>query len=112
MFYWLPLKGQSLFALLYLLTRERVYILFQADLVRGYVLLKLVSYVLFNGFSVPSNGIDIIATAPEVTISIFVFHVCVPVEDHKCTLSFEIAHDLCNAVLGWDTYQHVYMIRA
>ena len=40
-----PPGGGSLFALAYWLTRERVGKFFQADLVRGYVLLQLIPYI-------------------------------------------------------------------
>ena len=41
-----PTGGGFLFALAYWLTRERVAKFFQTDLVRGYVFLQLIPYIL------------------------------------------------------------------
>ena len=67
--YWLPLKGRSLFALLYLLTRERVDIFFQTYLVLGYIFLQLVSNVSLNCFFVSSNRVYVVTSAPEMSAS-------------------------------------------
>ena len=54
-YYWLPPTGGGfLFALAYWLTRKRVGKFFQADLVRGYVLLQLIPNIFLYRFFVSS----------------------------------------------------------
>ena len=45
-------------------------------------------------------------------IAILILQICMSVESHETALSFEISHDVGNAVLRWKTYQHMDMVRA
>ena len=108
----LPLKRRSFFRLFFLATRKRVVILFHAYLVAHDIFLQLIPHI-FRYFSfVPSYRIHVIAPAPEMSVSVLVFQVCVSVKDHQCALSFQISHELCYAYIRRYLHKHMYVIRA
>lgn len=45
-------------------------------------------------------------------ISIFVFRICAPIENHQSAFPFKISHDLCYTAFLWDTQQHVNVVWA
>ena len=67
-----PLKGPLFLCLGILATRERVYKLFEAQLVCDLILLQLLSDVLLNALFVFSYRIHEITSCPEMSISVLV----------------------------------------
>ena len=45
-----------------------------------------------------------------MTVSIFVFQICMSIKNHQTALSFEKPHYLSNAILRRDFNEHMYMI--
>ena len=45
-------------------------------------------------------------------ISILVLEICMPIEYHERTLSFQIPHKVTYPYIGWYTYQHMDVIDA
>ncbi len=43
-------------------------------------------------------------------VAIFVFEIGMSIKDHQGTFSFDIAYDICNAVLWRYLHKHVYMV--
>ena len=107
-----PLPAAVFLCLLILVTRKRVHIFFDADLIRSVVLLKLISDILRYDLFVASHSIYIVPSAPKISRSILVLQIRVPVEDHQTALSLEKSHELCYTQIRRDTYQHVDVIIA
>ena len=63
-----------------LAARKRASEFLDADLACALVLLQLISDVLLYLLPVPSYCVHIIPSGPEMTASIFVLQICVPVE--------------------------------
>lgn len=55
--------------------------------------------------------INVISSAPEVSVSILVFHVGIFFKYHKTTFPFQVSYYLCHTVFRRYRYQHMYMIR-
>ena len=106
-----PLRGLFL-CLGILATRKRVHKLLQTHLICYFIFLQLVLDVLLYLLFVSSHRINVISPGPEMPISIFVFEICVPVENHQAAFSFEISHDLCYTVFWRDTQQHMNVVWA
>ena len=106
-----PLKGPFYLHLSFLATRKRVHELLKAQLIGNLVLLQLIFNVLLD-FFVLSYRIHEVSPGPEMPIVILILQICMSVENHETALSFEISHDVGNAVLRWKTYQHMDMVRA
>ena len=81
-------KAAVFLCLVTLATRERVYVFFQRYLIIGNVFLKLVPYVFLYRFFVPSHSINIVSPAPEMSVAIPVFHICMPVKNHETLFPF------------------------
>ena len=85
----------SLFlAFSYRLTRERVRILYQAQLIYSLILFQLPFDVLLYHFLVSSHRIYIVSSAPEVTIPLFVFQICMLIKYHQRAFPFQIPHKI------------------
>ena len=56
------------FILLSLVTRKRVGKFFQADLVRGYILLQLIPYIFLYCLLITPYRVHIVAAAPEMSV--------------------------------------------
>ena len=107
-----PLKGPFYLRLSFLATRKRVHELLKTQLIGNLVLLQLIFNVLLDFLFVFSYRIHEVSPGPEMPIAILVLQICMSVENHKTAFSFEISHDVGNAVLRWKTYQHMDMVRA
>ena len=81
-----PSGGGFLFALAYWLTRKRVAKFFQTDLVRGYVFLQLIPYILLYRLLVTPYRVHIVAAAPEMPVSVLVLQIRMPFEDDSASL--------------------------
>ena len=55
-----------------LATRKRVYVFLKGQLIIHYIFLQLVLYVLFYRFFISTDGIYIIPSTPEMSVSILV----------------------------------------
>ena len=75
-------KGAFTIALFYLLTRERVDVLFDWQLVFCMIFLQLISDVLFYYSLISSYRTHIVPSAPEMSIAIFVLHAGILLKDH------------------------------
>ena len=104
-----PLKG-LLLCLLVHTTRKRVYKFFQLHLISDLISRKLLFYVFLYLLFVSSYCVYIISSCPEMSISILVFQIGVPVKNHQATFSFPISHDLRYTILWRYRYQHVYVV--
>ena len=71
------------FCLLILATRERVHVFFQTDLICCVIFFQLVSDILCYDSLVFPNRIYIISSAPKMSVSVFVFQICVPIKYHE-----------------------------
>lgn len=107
-----PLKGPFYLRLSFLVTRKRVHELLKAQLIGNLVLLQLIFNVLLDFLFVLSYRIHEVSPGPEMPIAILILQICMSVESHETALSFELSHDVGNAVLRWKTYQHMDMVRA
>ena len=94
-----------------LATRKRVYILFEAYLIAGYIFLQLIFHVLSYRFLISTDRIYIISSAPKMSVSVFVFQIRMSVEYHERTFSFQISHKVRYIYIRRDAHQHMYMIR-
>ena len=104
--YWLPPSGGGfLLAFDYRLTRKRVFEFLETHLITSYVLLELVVYIFLYRLFVPPHGIHIVPPALEVPVPILVLEICVAIEYHQTTLSFEVSYYLRHTVLG--RYCHI-----
>ena len=63
-------------------------------------------------FFVSADCIYVISLAPELAVPVFVFEVCMAVEYHQRTFSFQIPHKRWHAEFWRDAHQHVDMVRA
>ena len=88
-----PKRGFFLFALFHFLTRKRVNEFLHVDLFFNDILLQLIHDVSFNGFLVSSQSVDVISSAPDFSIAVFLFQIGMPVENHQRTLPFQFPMD-------------------
>ena len=79
----------------YLATRKRVDELLHTHSVRNFILGQLFSDVLAYFLLITPYSIYKVPPCPKVSISIFVFQICMPVKNQQTAFSFEISHDLC-----------------
>jgi hypothetical protein len=87
-------KAVRLFAFFYRLTRKRVDVFEYTDLIIRYILLHLLLDILLYLLRILSYGIDIVSSAPEVPIPIFIFQMCVLIEYHQRAFPFQISYKL------------------
>ena len=85
------------------LTPEGVFIFLDAKLIQRYVVFFMILNVLPNGRLIEAYCTHVVSFGPEMPVPILVLPVCMFVEDHQCTLSFEVPHDFRNTVLWWYT---------
>ena len=107
-----PFSGAVLLALFHLLTRERVNIFFQAQLVVRNVFMQLIPNLFLDRRFVFSHGVNVVSSAPEMPVPIFVFQVGLSVKDHETALALEISHERCDTQVRRNLDQHVDVIWA
>lgn len=75
--------GLLLLALINRLTRKRVIVFFDCELVAYFVFLELISDILRNGFFVSSHRIHVISLTLELSISILILQIRMSIEYHQ-----------------------------
>ena len=108
-YHWQALKGFSL-CLIYRLTSKRVDVFLQWHLIIFQIFLHLIFYILFNFLCILTYCVDIISSAPEMSIAILILQICMSIEYHQRTLSFQISHYFRYTVLRWYTRKHMNII--
>ena len=87
-------KAAFYLALLILGTRKRVDKLLHANLFRHRIFLQLVPDIFCYPFLIPSYCVDVVSSAPEMSVPILVLHIRMTVEDHQRAFSFQISDKL------------------
>ena len=81
--YWLPPPGGGyLFALVDRLTRKRVCEFFYTYPICGYIFLQLISHIFSDLLFIAPDRIHIVASAPEISVTIFILKICMSIEYH------------------------------
>ena len=91
-------------------TRKRVSWVGDTQLINFLVFFKLVCYVFFYCRSIFACCVNIISSAPKLSISICKFHISPPLEYHQTTFSLEIPHKPRNRELWWYAQQQMCVV--
>lgn len=73
-------------------------------------MLLLFPYILRYCCVIQANSADIISFCSEMSVSIFVFQVCMSVEYHQCAFSLQISYKSRNTLLWRNHDQHMNMV--
>ena len=95
-----------------LVFRKRIVYLIYCHLLHSLVLAKLVRYVVFYLFRILADCVDIIPSAPKLSVSILKFQITVFLVYQYTAFAFQKSHKSRNTHFGWYLYAHMHVIEA
>ena len=107
-YHWQALKGFRL-CLIYRLTSKQVDVFLQWHLIIFQIFLHLIFYILFNFLCILTYCVDIISSAPEMSIAILILQIYISIEYHQKNSFFSnipLFPIHCTSVVYPQTYEH------
>lgn len=90
-----PLTVAVYFCLFPFATRKRFHVFFDGYLILCKIFFQLILNVFSNHTFIFSNRIDIILSAPKVSISILILQICMSIQCYQCAFTLGIIYKLC-----------------